>query len=146
MIVTAQNKTQQTFPFIQALIEELLRWPTKDNIWFPMPSRSAVYAEIEYSTDINNDDKPEGEFFIVNRRHGMQMAHSAVVTTVVQNGALMYQLQIKPNSRLRRNKHRSVTTTHPNPKALALALVRNYSPGSNGRKVVSIIEAEKEAA
>jgi hypothetical protein len=67
------------------------------------------------------------------------MAHTALVTTTVDKGVLKLQLQIKPNKKLQRSGHRSMSRMVTDARAMATAICANYAPGSVGRKVIPII-------
>lgn len=148
MQITMQQNLQSVevrsndFNHIFRVMDELKHMPTKEKVHFPLPSRSGVYADVECSIGYN-DQKPYGEFTFINRKHGMVMAHTAIVTHTVQNGELVYELQIKPNRQLRKNPgNRSMISVHPDPKAVAKAICLNYFVGSAGRKVIPLVGKE----
>jgi len=130
------NASETDFKFIHDIIAELNLVPTKSKVTFPLPNRSSAFAEIDCKLYYNDDYKPCGEFFFHLRDQQLEMAHSAIVTTLVVNGKLQLQLTIKPNGRLRRSGHRSILRTIPTVREMASAICANYFPGSPGRKVV----------
>lgn len=138
------NAHPSDFDFARLVITELDQVPTKEKVYFPLPSRSSVFADIECTLAYDADDKPYAEFFFRSRRHQLEMAHSAVVLFTVVDDQLRFHLQIRPNKRLRSNGHRSMHTVHASAKAMALAICRNYFPGTAGRKVIPFVE--KKAA
>lgn len=151
MIVTTEPHTQpynaheSDFDFMRQLLAELEKLPSKEKVHFPLPNRSAVFADVECTLGYNSDDKPYGELFFVTRKHEMEMAHSVVVTYVMHNGVLQYGVQIKPNSRLRHRGHRSWGGIHGDAKAAVKAIRDNYFPGAAGRKVIATVKKEEFA-
>lgn len=138
------NAHPSDFDFARQVVTELELVPTKEKVYFPLPSRNSVFADIECHLGYNSDDKPYAEFKFLSRRHELQMAHSAVVLTTIADGIIQYHLQIRPCKRLRSNGHRTICTTHKTAKDMALAICRNYFPGTVGRKVIPL--EEKKAA
>lgn len=132
------------FDFLRTLITELENIPTKEKVCFPAPSRNAVFADIECTLAYDGNWKPYAEFFFRSRSHELEMAHSAVVLYRVEDGTLKYHLQITPNKRLRSNGHKKMYSVHLDARACALAICRNYAPGTVGRKVIPFVE--KKAA
>lgn len=135
----ASFRHDSDFDFLDKIIEELKALPTSERVTFPLPNRQSTYADIEVKLSYDRDDRPQGEFFFVNRRHALEMAHSVVVTPFVLDGKLVYHFGVRPNSRLRRNGHRTSTSVQKSSKAAALAMVRNYQVGLGTRKVIPII-------
>jgi hypothetical protein len=136
------NADASDFNFVHAVIEELNLVPTKEKVVFPLANRSSAFADIECQLGYNDDFRPYGEFAFVHRQQELEMAHTAIVTTIVDNGTLKLHLQIRPNSKLRKAGHRSVTRVLATPKAMAQAICANYFPGSVGRKVIPLVSKE----
>jgi hypothetical protein len=133
------NADASDFNFVRQVIEELDLIPTKDKVVFPVANRSSAFADIECQLGYSDDGRPYGEFSFVLRREELGMAHTAIVTTTVEQGGLKLHLQIRPNNKLRKAGHRSITRILPTAKAMAQAICANYAPGSVGRKVVPIV-------
>jgi hypothetical protein len=139
-----QRAHPSDFDFLRRLITELDLVPTKEKVIFPLPGRTSVFSDIECELAYDTNGKPYAEFFFRIRRHELEMAHSAVVFGTVEDGELMYQLQIKPNKRLRSNGHKTLNSVHTTAKAVALAICRNYAPGTVGRKVIPLVIKKPE--
>lgn len=132
------------FDFARRVIQELEAIPTKEKVTFPLPSRNSAFADIECTLAYDSNHKPYAEFFFRSKRHGLEMAHSAVVLCAVVEGMNYYQVQITPNSKLRRAGHRKLTRNYNSAKETAIGICRNYAVGTVGRKVIPIVE--KQAA
>jgi hypothetical protein len=124
------------FKFAHDVIEELGLLPTKEKVSFPLPNRSSAFAEPECRLTYNRDDRPQAEFYFAVPHHGLEMAHTAIVTTTVMDGSLKLHLQVRPNRKLRDAGHRSIIRVLNTPKDMAKAIAMNYLPGSPGRKVI----------
>lgn len=136
------------FKFIEPMLEIIQRLPMKDKVWFPMPNRGAVEANLDIHFDYKygyHGKFPFAEITFINRHHGLQMAHTAVVRPVVEDGVLMYNLEIKPNKRLRSNGHRTVETKHASAQACVKTLMQSYGPGAYTRKVIPFVKVEVAA-
>lgn len=130
---------ESDFNFVHQVIEALEQIPTKDKVVFPLANRSSTFADIECQLGYNDDSRPYGEFSFVLRQHELEMAHTAIVSTTVEQGVLKLHLQIRPNSKLRKAGHRSMLRIYATPREMAKAICANYFPGSVGRKVVPIV-------
>lgn len=128
---------ESDFDFVKQVIRELDLVPTKNKVVFPLESRGSQFADIECTCGYD-DAQPYGEFAFVLRHEDMQMAHTAVVTTVATQGQLHFKLTIRPPRKLRNAGHRNMVRVLPTAKTLALAMCNNYFPGSAGRKIVII--------
>jgi hypothetical protein len=138
------NAHPTDFKFVYDVIEELHHLPTKEKVFFPLPNRGSEFAEPVCRLTYNNDDRPQAEFIFSLPKHGLTMAHTAIITTTVSDGTLKLHLQIRPNRKLRDAGHRSLMRVLSTPKDMAKAIAMNYFPGSVGRKVVPL--AVKNAA
>lgn len=131
--------------FVRKVINELDRLPLKEKVHFPLPNRTSKYADIECVLGYNKDDYAYGEFTFLLREHELQMAHTCIVTTRVENAQIQMNLQVRPNRKLRDAGHKSMNLLIKGPKEMALAICRNYFPGSVGRKVIEVSVKKKKA-